>query len=235
MRRCFSFKTAAFEYALTLSKRKTIAVTVTPDQSISVKAPLHATEEKITQFLQRKLSWILKQQRYFSTFKTVAAKEYVSGESFRYLGRSYKLLVRKADETERVLIQHGTLTIESHFPKTRLHTKKLLDRWLTERSQNYFAARVASCVQQCGLKESPDLTIRLMKSRWGSYSRKTHRVCLNLKLIHASKRQIDYVIIHELCHIEHLAHNKAFYRLLSQRVPGWKQIKTELEHSLLSA
>ena len=235
MRRYFSFENTAFEYELIRSQRKTIAATVYPDQSVSVKAPTHATEEKIHDFLQRKLSWILKQRRYFSTFKTVAAKEYVSGESFRYLGRSYKLLVRKADETERVLIQHGTLTVESHFPRTRLHTKKLLDRWLTERAGCFFSDRLEACVQQCGLKESPDLAIRLMKSRWGSYSSKTNRVCLNLKLIHASKQQIDYVIIHELCHIKNLSHNKAFYRLLTHRVPDWKQIKLDLEHSLLSA
>ena len=231
----FSHEQVELNYELTLEKRKTIAVTVRPDQSISVKAPLQATDDKITDFLRRKLRWILKQKHYFSTFKTVAAKEYVSGESLRYLGRSYKLLVRKAEDAERVSLQHGTLTIESFFPRTRLYTKKLLDAWLIEKAKEHFAERLATCVQQVGLKESPDLTIRLMKSRWGSYSRKTHRVCLNLKLIHASKRQIDYVITHELCHIEHLAHDKAFYRLLSSRLPDWKQIKTNLEHSLLSA
>lgn len=57
---------------------------------------------------------------------------------------------------------------------------------------------------------------------------------MNFKLIHASKRQIDYVITHELCHIEHPDHSAAFYRLLSSRIPDWKQIKTDLEHSLLS-
>jgi len=231
----FSHEKMEFDYELALEKRKTIAVTIRPDQSIAVKAPLHATDDKITDFLRRKLRWILKQKRYFATFKTVAAKEYVSGESLRYLGRSYKLLVRKAEESERVSLQHGTLTVESHFPRTRLHTKKLLDAWLTEKAEQHFADRLEACTQQCGISDSPSLAIRLMKSRWGSYSRKTHRVCLNLKLIHASKRQIDYVIAHELCHIEHLAHDKAFYRLLTRRVPDWKQIKTDLEHSLLSA
>lgn len=231
----FSYEKIEFDYELALETRRTIAITVRPDQSVSVKAPTQATDDRITDFLQRKLRWILKQKRYFSTFKTVAAREYVSGESLRYLGRSYKLLIRKAEESERVSLQHETLTIESFFPKTRLHTKKLLNAWLIEKAEQHFADRLEACVQQYGLKESPGLAIRLMKSRWGSYSRKTHRVCLNLKLIHASKRQIDYVITHELCHIEHMAHNTAFYRLLSSRVPDWKQIKTELEHSLLSA
>ena len=235
MRRHFSYEQATFEYELKLETRKTIAVTVLPDQSVRVKAPLHATDDKITDFIKRKVRWILKQQRYFATFKAIASKEYVSGESFRYLGRNYKLIVRKAKNAERITLQHGTLTVESLFPKTRLHTKKLLDAWLIEKAKEHFANRLDACVKQYGLRDRPSLVIRLMKSRWGSYSVTTNRVCLNLKLIHASKRQIDYVITHELCHIDHQSHDKAFYRLQSSRLPDWKKIKIDLEHSLLSA
>ncbi|MGE4488486.1 MAG: M48 family metallopeptidase [Kiritimatiellales bacterium] len=71
-----------------------------------------------------------------------------------------------------------------------------------------------------------------MKRRWGSYSRKTGRVCLNLELIKASRYQIDYVITHELCHIRHAAHDQAFYRQLNAYLPDWKRAKTGLETPL---
>ena len=235
MRKRFTYEQVSFEYDLTLESRKTLAVSVFPDQSVHVKAPLHAKEEKIEDFLRRKFRWVLKHQRYFARFKPKAAKEYISGETFRYLGRNYKLLVRKTDDQERVSLQQGTLTVFSLFPQNRLHTKQLLDAWFAEKARYHFAERLNACVTNYGIKERPGLVIRPMKRRWGSYSRKTGRVCLNLELIKASRLQIDYVITHELCHIRHAAHDKAFYRLLDKRISQWKKIKNNLEQMLLSA
>jgi predicted metal-dependent hydrolase len=233
MQKRFTYEQVAFDYDLTLEARKTIAVTVLPDQSVRVKAPLHATEEKINGFLQRKFRWVLKHQRYFARFKPRAKKEYISGETFRYLGRNYKLLVRKSSEHERVSIQQGTLTVFSLFPQNRLHTKKLLDAWYVEKARQHFVERLQLCAAQFAQKTSLGLVIRPMIRRWGSYSRKTGRICLNLALIKASRHQIDYVLTHELCHVTHTAHDKAFYRLLSSHFPDWKKVKTELEQSLV--
>jgi predicted metal-dependent hydrolase len=233
MQKRFTYEQVAFDYDLTLEARKTLAITVHPDQSVRVKAPLHATEEKVNGFLQRKFRWVLKHQRYFARFKPRARKEYISGETFRYLGRNYKLLIRKAEEQERVSLQQGTLTVFSLFPQNRLHTKKLLDAWYAGKARQHFAERLDHCTAQFSLKNRPGLVIRSMTRRWGSYSRKTGRICLNLALIKASRHQIDYVLTHELCHITHTAHDKAFYRLLSSHLPEWKKVKTELEQSLV--
>lgn len=234
MIQCFIYEQISFDYHLTLEERKTISLTVFPNQSIVVKAPLHATNKKITDFLRKKFRWVLKQQRYFANFKPAAQKEYISGETFRYLGRNYKLLVSDEKEKDHVSLQHGTLTVFSFFPKNRLYTRKLLYTWYLEKAQKHFSERLELCIEEYDINNKPALIIKQMKSRWGSYSRKTNRICLNLKLIEASKHQIDYVITHELCHIDHLAHNNAFYRLLNKRQPNWKSIKTELERSLLS-
>jgi len=100
MQKRFIYEQIAFDYHLTLERRKTIAVHVHPDQSVKVKAPLHAKDDKINAFLLRKIRWVLKHQRYFAKFKPRTPKEYISGETFRYLGRNYKLLVRPAPERE---------------------------------------------------------------------------------------------------------------------------------------
>lgn len=234
MQKRFIYEQVAFDYHLTREKRKTISLTVFPNQSVSVKAPRYATNKKITEFLRKKFRWVLKQQRYFANFKPATTKEYISGETFRYLGKNYKLLVSEAEEQDHVSLQHGTLTIFSFYPKNRLYTRKLLHSWYLEKAEKQFAERLDACIDKYEIKIKPSLTIRQMKSRWGSYSRKTDRICLNLKLIEASKYQIDYVLTHELCHIDHMAHNKVFYRLLNKRQPNWKSIKAELEQSLLS-
>ncbi len=234
MQKRFTYERAAFDYRLTLEARRTISVDVLPDQSVSVKAPLHATEEKINGFLQRKCRQILKHRRYFAQFKPKAQKEYVSGETFRYLGRNYKLLIRKTAEQERVSLQMGTLTVFSLSPHDRPHTKELLDAWYAEKARQHFAERLKHCAAQFAQKEPPRLGIRRLAKRWGSYSLKTHRIWLNLELIKASRTQIDYVLTHEFCHITRTAHDKAFYRLLSSHLPDWQRVKAELERSLLS-
>jgi predicted metal-dependent hydrolase len=234
MRRRFTFEGVTLDYVLTLEARKTIAVHVLPDQSVMVSAPLCATEERVDAFLQRKVSWILKHRRYFAQFKPRPQKEYVSGETFRYLGRNYKLLVRKTEDQERVSLQQGTMTVFCLSPKDRLHTRQLLDAWYAEKARLHFAERLKLCAAQFAQKEPPRLGIRSLAKRWGSYSRKTHSIWLNLELIKASRRQIDYVLTHEFCHITHTAHDKAFYRLLNRQLPGWETIKANLERSLLS-
>ncbi|MCK5849264.1 MAG: M48 family metallopeptidase [Kiritimatiellae bacterium] len=234
MQKKFIYEQIAFDYHLTLERRKTIAIHVHPDQSVKVKAPLHAKDNKIDSFLQRKVRWVLKHQRYFAKFRPRTAKEYISGETFRYLGRNYKLLVRKTTENERGLLHHGILTVFSLCPKSGEHTKELLDDWYAQKARLHFEKRLKICAARFFLEDVPDLTIRRMTSRWGSYSGKTHRICLNLELIKASRRHIDYVLTHELCHITHRSHNKAFYLQLSNHLPDWGKLKNELECSLLS-
>ncbi len=228
----FVIERAAFDYRLTLEARRTISVDVLPDQSVSVKAPLHATEEKINGFLQRKCRQILKHRRYFAQFKPRAQKEYVSGETFRYLGRNYKLLIRKTAEQERVSLQMGTLTVFSPCPHDRPHTRELLDAWYAEKARQHFAERLKFCAAQFATKEPPRLGIRRLAKRWGSYSQKTNKIWLNCDLIKASRTQIDYVLTHELCHVTHTAHDKAFYSLLSRHMPDWKHVKEQLERSI---
>lgn len=234
MEKRFIFENVAFDYHLILEKRKTIAVTVYPNQSVVVKAPSRAKVERIEDFIRRKYRWIRKQQRYFSKFKPRAPKQYVPGETFRYLGRSFKLLVKKTSDEPRVSLQHGTLIVYSHAPKNRLITKKLLDGWYHQKASDVFTQRLEACFSLFDYEEMPRLTFRSLKSRWGSYSRKTNRIMLNLDLIQATKAHIDYVIIHELCHVTHLNHGKAFYDLQKSKLPNWEKLKTELELKLLS-
>jgi len=230
----FAYENITFDYFLIQEKRKTLAATVYPNQSVVVKAPLEAKAKRIDDFLARKFRWILKQQRYFSTFKPPSKKQYVSGETFRYLGRSYKMVVRETRDIPHVSLQHGTLTVYSCFPKNRLVTKKLLEGWYAEKTKKVFRERLEACFEQFDYKELPKLRIRKVKSRWGSYSPKTHRILLNQSLIQATKPQIDYVIFHELCHITHHNHSKAFYAFLKTKCPNWEKLKTELELRLLS-
>ena len=229
----FTYENIAFDYHLILERRKTITATVFPTKALLVKAPSGTPHQRIDKFLQKKFRWVLKQQRYFAQFRTFVEKRYVSGETFRYRGRSYKLLVRR-DASEQVSLTHGTLMVFSSRPSEPEHTKVLLDGWFSRRARIVFNDRLRECYGLFDYSEMPGLMVRRMRRRWGSYSHKTGRVILNTNLIGASTRHIDYVIIHELCHITQRKHNREFYELLESKLPHWRALKTELELSLLS-
>jgi predicted metal-dependent hydrolase len=229
----FGFENVSFEYHLVRQARKTLSVTVFPSQDLLVKAPHGVPVERVEEFLQRKIRWILKQKRYFAQFRDLVEKRCVSGESFRYRGRSYKLLVRE-DAPERVSLTHGTLRVFSCRQDAPEHTRRLLEDWYSRKARIVFTERLRECFMLFDYPRMPGLAIRRMTRRWGSYSQRTGIVNLNVDLIRASTRYIDYVIIHELCHVSRRNHDREFYELLESKLPGWKELKTELELSLLS-
>lgn len=231
--RRFCYENVSFDYHLIREVRKTVAASVLPSQAVVLRAPVNASEDRIEDFLRRKFRWVLKQRRYFAQFKVRPEKRYVSGETFRYRGCSHKLLIRKNGHQERVSLQHGTLTVFTARLGQPGHSKALLDAWYRDKAHVVFAQRLEVCLAMFDYEEMPGLMVKQMTRRWGSYSHKTNRVILNRELIKAATRHIDYVIIHELCHMTHRKHSRAFYDLLASKLPQWQKLKAELELRLL--
>ena len=114
------------------------------------------------------------------------------------------------------------------------YIKKLLLDWYKAKANNYFSKIFDGVWERCNFKNytKPTLKIREMKTRWGSLSQ-NDTMTINLNLIKTSKECIEYVIIHELCHLAHHNHNPAFYELLDSKLENWKERKHKLELSLI--
>lgn len=134
---------------------------------------------------------------------------YKSGETHYYLGRQYLLKIVEG-KAEDVFYKGRYLLIETN-DKSPLNIKKLLDRWYRDRAKIKFAEIAEPLIQQFKKYEVEpnNLYIQNMKFRWGSCSAKGN-IILNPELIKAPKPCIEYVIIHELCHLIHQNHSKAF-------------------------
>lgn len=225
----FNYGTHIYEYELIKQERKTLSITVRPDLSIVVKAPQGATDERILQFLKKKWLWLDKQLAIFKKYqKKKYAKEYVSGESFYYLGKQYLLKVNKSDKDE-IKLERGHLIINSALGSySRKHIKIVLNRWFREERKRIFEERLQTMISKFDDVEAPCIEVRDMDKRWGSYSN-SGRIILNPKLIHTSLDCIDYVITHELCHVKYKNHSVAFYKLLEQKFSTWEKTKDKLE------
>lgn len=225
----FTYGAFVYTYDLIKQNRKSLSLTVTPDLQIYLKCPHHADAQRVELFLKRKWFWLEKQLRFFGKYQRKKYKrEYVSGESFRYLGRQYKLVVQDATENKVVLSRGALVVSTTKCLSNSSHTKKLITLWYKERLNKIFQERFEAMKKKFDYKKMPVMSVHAMKRRWGSYIN-NDKVILNPKLIHVSKDCIDYVIVHELCHMRYKNHDKRFFKFMNEKYPGWEKIKDKLE------
>lgn len=225
----FTFGTFKYRYKLIKQDRKTLSLTVTPDFQIILKCPKKTDPEKIKNFLQKKWFWLEKQLSFFKKYqRKIYKKEYISGEGYLYLGRQYKLIVKKGED-DSVLATRGQLTVcTTRAISNSQHNKKLINGWFKDKTGTVFQSRFKEMLSKFDYKNVPKLSIREMKKRWGSFLNED-KIFLNPKLIHTSKDCIDYVIVHELCHFKYKNHSKKFWELLNEKYPKWGKVKEKLE------
>jgi hypothetical protein len=216
-------------FVLIRKKRKTMEISVHPDASLIVKAPLDADMSVIENTLKKRGRWILKQQRYFEQFHPrMPQRYYLSGETHLYLGRKYQLKVI-TDNIREVQLKNGTFIVRTN-DKSQSLVCALMQQWYREKAKEQFQYSLERCWKGEFEKkyDQPKIQVKKMKKRWGSLSG-GGILTLNIELIKAPKECIDYVITHELCHLKYEKHDKAFFQLLEQRYPNWKTIKHKLE------
>lgn len=216
-------------YELRYSQRKTLGIEVYPDMRVLVTAPEGTPDENIKTKLRTKARWILRQLRAFEKYQPLSTpKQFISGETHLYMGKEYILKVQKSD-TESVKLRGRYFWVNARKPEK---AEKLLTEWYREKASLHFLAIMDDIApafeQQLG---THDLIIRKMSTRWGSCT-PGGTITLNLNLIKAPRRCIEYVILHELCHLVYHKHDKRFYQLLQSKMPSWKKWKERLELTL---
>ncbi len=216
------------------SNRKTLAIEVHPDSSVHIIAPEQSSLTDIERKVVKRANWITKQQVYFEQFlPRTPEREYVSGETHYYLGKSYILRINVGSVNE-VKLKAGQLQVNCKERYTPEKVKKLLVHWYYKHAEKKFhklAKEAFSKFKEYDFEE-PQLEIRRMAKRWGSCNT-VDKITINPELIKAPSKCIEYVLVHEMCHFVVPNHNKAFYQTLSSIMPNWKRWKNILEIKLL--
>jgi predicted metal-dependent hydrolase len=221
-------------YRVIYSDRKTIEFAVHPDGRVVVKAPKGTLLETIRKRVARRARWIGKQIEYFRQFEPrTPSRRYVGGETHLFLGRQYRLKIRKGRNAE-VKLKGTYFYVITPEPDNAQKVKVLLDEWYKERAMIVFAKRLKVCYLRAKKLHvpCPKIKLRRMSKRWGSCS-KAGDISLNTALVKASVYCIDYVIMHELCHLKVHTHDNGFFKLLSRYMPDWEKRKDRLERVLV--
>ncbi|SHI55357.1 M48 family metallopeptidase [Flavobacterium haoranii] len=225
-----NYGSKSIKFHLDFSDRKTLGIKVHPDNSVHVAAPFDSEMDKIEAKVKQKARWIIKQQNEFLSYlPKLAERKFINGETHLYLGRQYLLEINPSKKNE-VKISRNKLIV-NHIVKSK--PESVLEKWYIEKAEQHFKKLIHEVLPLFNKYQvsTPTIQIKKMKKRWGSCSANGN-IILNLELIKASKGSIEYVIIHELCHLIHHNHTKAFYELLDSIMPDWKKWKNKLEQQL---
>ena len=214
-------------------KKRKIDIKVHPNCEVVVNAPEDAERSDIHEAVMKRAKWIHDALKEFrSHLQYVQPKEYVSGEMQFYLGKRYVLkVVEDSDAISNVKMQCGKLMVTlKHFDENKkASTKNLVSSWYKARAKHIFHERLSALLPKTTwVKEVPNFRVLPMTKQWGSCSIKGN-LMLNPHLVKAPKECIDYVILHELCHIAEHNHSERFWRLLASVMPHWKEVKSRLD------
>ena len=227
---CLHYGRDKIPFDLSIRERKRLSISVHPDMKVTVVAPQDRSLEQILDRVRARAAWIQKQRRFFQQFQpSTPPPQFVSGETHYYLGRQYRLKIRKA-KVERVKLIGKFLFIQMEDPKNQERVKRLVGDWYRDHARDLFEKKLGQILEfSRSLKVGkPKVQLRAMKTRWGSCT-KNGTILLNPELVKAPVHCVEYVILHELCHLKVHNHGKQFYRLLSRHMPDWKQRKARLD------
>ncbi len=196
-----------------------------PDGEVKVSAPKILSDNEIISFVKSKKDWILNKQKYIKENNIKAPLKYDNGETHYLWGREYTLQLIKNDNIKNVIVDEDKSILYLPIPKrsTIEKRKNILDEFYRAQMQIAIPPVLEKCTKIVG-KTPSEVKIRKMKN-WGNCRYQDKRITLNLNLAKKDPICLEYVTIHELCHLIEFNHGKKFKKLMDEYCPNWKKIK----------
>jgi len=205
------------------SNRKTIAVEVTDNATIIVKAPRTASKDLIAQVLADHIEWINKRLEIARKTKAFKTKHFVRGEKFLYLGQLYELDFR-TNQNKPLVFEHEKFYL---IPRYRYKARELFVDWYKARATRLFTKRAMIYAPLMGVQYNR-IKLSDARKRWGSCSNKGN-INIVWRLIMAPLSIVDYVIVHELAHLRYMDHSAGFWRLVGSVYPEYRKAREWLK------
>ncbi|MCD4813856.1 M48 family metallopeptidase [bacterium] len=221
--------------------RKYVNVTVWPDMQVMVKAPGQyegSRQEELIIGIRKRMPWIVKQIDYFKRLPLPQSpRKYLNGETHYYLGRQYRLKSYPGKTSHVKLVgRFFNVSILSVRATGTLNTgvNEQMKQWYEEHAKKIILKKIDAyySVLKKRLDSVPKVQFRWMQKRWGSCSPKG-TITINYEVIKAPLSCIEYVVLHELCHLKYPQHDKRFYNFLTKYLPDWENRKKQLEEVVL--
>lgn len=219
----FQHGTSKIDFEVIYRKRKTMEIRVEPPGKIKVISPEGLPEDLLMETVQRKSKWI---QRALSSVKDMEYqpynREFVNGESFLYLGGNYPLQI-EIDESMRrpeVKLNRGNLLVKSPSEDQEI-VRRALETWYRMKCQEKVEERIEYYKDQVGAGPT-EIKVKEQKRRWGSCTAQD-RLLFNWRCIMAPSYILDYIVVHEMCHLIYKNHSKDYWASVAEILPDYKE------------
>ncbi|MEG1254831.1 SprT family zinc-dependent metalloprotease [Clostridium sp.] len=224
------FGTKELEFYVEYRNRKTISISVEPPSSITVVVPLNTPENQIKEIVKSKGAWIVQKLYSFKNMEhRKIEREFVNGESFMYLGRNYSLQIHvdSSQQVSSVKLFRGKFHVTVNEKNDSL-IREAMELWYREKTEEQGRKRIK--YYQSFFKKKPvDIKIKEQKKRWGSCTA-NDELLFNWRCSMAKANALDYIIVHEMCHMYHKNHSQEYWDLLASIMPDYEVRKNWLKN-----
>jgi predicted metal-dependent hydrolase len=204
-----------------------------PAGRIRVAVPLRVNDEAVRLAVITRLAWINGHRRKFAGQERQSAREYVSGESHYFQGRRYRLNVVYQDALAHVAVRNKrTLDLFVRQGSDTAQRERVLRAWYRWQLKALIPPLIAKWESAIAVQVA-EWGVKQMKTKWGVCNIKARRIWLNLELAKRPIQCLEYVIVHELVHLQERRHNERFVNLMDKFMPHWRRRREELNRSVL--
>lgn len=225
----FQYGATNISFDVIFKKRKTLEIAVMLPDIVKVTAPIGISNDRRIEIVKGKGSWIVKKLYSIKhiNYKHLN-KEYVNGESFMYLGRNYSLeiITDKSVKKPQVKLYRGKFTVTAK-DKDENAIKNAMELWYREKAKEVIKERIKYYERFFDTKPR-SIKIKEQKKRWGSCTYRND-LLFNWRCVMAKSTSLDYIIVHEMCHMVHKNHSKDFWTLVESILPDYKERKEWLK------
>ncbi|OPZ94671.1 MAG: WLM domain protein [Firmicutes bacterium ADurb.Bin419] len=228
MKLSYEYGTQKIEFTVILKNRKTLSIQVEAPDIITVKAPIGTSEARILEAVKSKSKWIV--QKLFEIKEMEyrkRTKQYINGESFIYMGRNYSLQIEYDEKTRlpEAKLVRGKFYVYTNSKEEKV-IKRALENWYKDKAEEKVRERV-NYYQSYFDVIPTKITVKDQQKRWGSCTAK-RELFFNWKCVMAPSPALDYIVVHEMCHLVHMNHSKEFWQLLKKVLPDYESRKARL-------
>ena len=225
------YKTNGTSFPFLLKKsprRRTLSITINENGNVHVSVPFHTQPQRVQKFLNEKEDWILKGLAWTQKNKMILEKKsYSSGKEFLFLGHKYPLLVEYKVRCKPNIAFDGSawnvfLPEDQTKEEEEISVKNMLLRWYREQAEEILGGRVFNYSRIMKL-DPRKIIIRSLKRVWGNCDFRTQTITFNWQIILSPMEVVDYVVVHELCHLVVPNHSRRFWKKVEQIMPVYKK------------
>jgi len=227
----FQYGTAKIEYNLIRSKRKNVSISVEPNSNVRVKAPINISDDEVLEVVKGKSRWITQKLFEIREIETRRYRRaYVNGETFTYLGRRYSLQLVDDESIKIPVVKfyRGKLYVTTSTRDEAIIRTAIVG-WYKEKAKEKIPERV-TYYEKFFLEKRGDIIVKEQKKRWASCT-KDGTLMFNWKDIIAPANILDYIIVHEMCHLRYMNHSKEFWEMLGRVLPDYERRKEWLKNN----